>query len=109
MGSRPRTRVEAASKGHRAYQQHRLALRAITEGILDEATRTHCAAWALRSEWVMSARGAQPAQRAIGHRFAEGQDVGMDAGEVTRRIQHFPRIGQFLHSAESGIVMLSPL
>lgn len=36
VGSRPRTWVEATSKGHRAYQQHLFALRAITEGLLDD-------------------------------------------------------------------------
>lgn len=38
VGSRPRTWVEVTTKGHRAYQQHLLALRAITEGILDESS-----------------------------------------------------------------------
>lgn len=36
VGNRPRTWVEATAKGDRAYQQHLLALRAITTGILDE-------------------------------------------------------------------------
>lgn len=35
VGNRPRTWIEATTKGHRAYQQHLLALRAITDGILD--------------------------------------------------------------------------
>ncbi|CAN5247800.1 transcriptional regulator [soil metagenome] len=34
-GSRPRTWVEATAKGDRAYQQHLLALREITTGLLD--------------------------------------------------------------------------
>ncbi len=34
---RPRTWVEVTTKGRRAYRQHLLALRAITEGILDES------------------------------------------------------------------------
>ncbi len=35
-GNRPRTWIQATTTGHRAYQAHLLALRAITEGILDE-------------------------------------------------------------------------
>ncbi|PPL15646.1 transcriptional regulator [Microterricola pindariensis] len=35
VGTRPRTWVQASAQGHRAYQQHLRALRAITEGLLD--------------------------------------------------------------------------
>ncbi len=35
VGNRPRTWIESTMKGHRAYQNHLLALRAISEGILD--------------------------------------------------------------------------
>ncbi len=42
VGSRPRTWVETTLKGRRAYRQHLLALRAITEGILDDTSNdTH--------------------------------------------------------------------
>lgn len=41
VGNRPRTWIQATTKGHRAYQRHLLALRAITEGILDESTDAH--------------------------------------------------------------------
>lgn len=40
-GNRPRTWIEATTTGHRAYQAHLLALRAITEGLLDEPGQTH--------------------------------------------------------------------
>ena len=36
VGDRPGTWIESTSKGHRAYQEHLLALRAITEGLLDQ-------------------------------------------------------------------------
>jgi DNA-binding MarR family transcriptional regulator len=36
VGNRPRTWIEATTKGHRNYRQHLLALRAITEGITDD-------------------------------------------------------------------------
>lgn len=35
VGNRPRTWVESTMKGHRAYQNHLLSLRAISEGYLD--------------------------------------------------------------------------
>jgi DNA-binding MarR family transcriptional regulator len=35
VGNRPRTWIASTAKGHRAYRDHLLALRAITAGILD--------------------------------------------------------------------------
>lgn len=36
VGNRPRTWVESTTKGHRAFQNHLQALRAISEGYLDQ-------------------------------------------------------------------------
>lgn len=38
VGNRPRTWIEATAKGHHAYRQHLLALRAITDGLVDESS-----------------------------------------------------------------------